>query len=93
MEVLVLDEPNITDHSILAIGLPKINECKTRFIRSKLSDRDIGPFQAELAEFITNFNYRSNVNEKYNLFSRNVIKIIALVGKLSRLATYLLSKE
>ena len=76
MEVLVLDEPNITDHSIIAIGLPKVNECKTRFIRSKLSDGDIGPFQAELSEFVTNFNYRSNVNEKYNLFSRNVIKII-----------------
>ena len=45
MAVLVLDEPNITDHSIIAISLPKVNECKTRLIRSKLSDRNIGPFQ------------------------------------------------
>ena len=76
MEVLVLDEPNITDHGITAISLPKVNECKTRFIRSKFSDRDIGPFQAEISEFVTNFNYSSNINEKYDLFSRNVIKII-----------------
>ena len=42
--------------------------CKTCFIRSKLSDRDVGPFQAEISEFVTNFNYRSNINEKYDLF-------------------------
>ena len=63
MEVLVLDEPNITDHSIIAISLPKVTECKTRFIRSKLSDRDIGSFQAEISDFVTNFNYRTNINE------------------------------
>ena len=64
MEVLVLDEPNITDHSIIAISLPKVNECKTHFIRSKLSNRDIGPFPAGIYEFVTNFNCGSNINEK-----------------------------